>query len=80
MEEEYSALKDNDTWDLVPHPPGANIVTGKWIFTHKFHGDGSLSRYKARWILRGFTSGQASITMRLPVQWLNPLQYAQYSL
>jgi hypothetical protein len=55
MEEEYAALKSNGTWDLVPRPPGANVVTGKWIFMHKFNADGTLSRYKARWVLRGFT-------------------------
>ena len=31
MEEEYTALLANQTWDLVPHPPGCNVVTGKWI-------------------------------------------------
>jgi len=55
MEEEFSTLMSNNTWTLVPRPPGANIVTGKWIFRHKFHADGSLDRYKARWVLRGFT-------------------------
>ncbi|KAM0860287.1 hypothetical protein ACQ4PT_046643 [Festuca glaucescens] len=28
---------------------------GKWIFKHKFHSDGSLARYKARWVVRGFS-------------------------
>ena len=55
MEDEYAALLQNHTWDLVPRPHGANIVTGKWIFKHKFNADGSLERYKARWVLRGFT-------------------------
>jgi histone deacetylase 1/2 len=45
----------NRTWELVPRPHGANIVTGKWIFRHKFQADGSLDRYKARWVLCGFT-------------------------
>jgi hypothetical protein len=39
----------------VPHPPGTNVVTGKWIFRHKLTSDGSLDRYKAYWVLRGFT-------------------------
>jgi histone deacetylase 1/2 len=55
MEDEYAALMENHTWDLVPRPDKANVVTGKWIFKHKFHIDGSLERYKARWVLRGFT-------------------------
>jgi len=55
MVEEHDALMKNNTWDLVPRPPRANIVTGKWIFKHKFNADGTLERYKARWVLRGFT-------------------------
>lgn len=31
------------------------MVSGKWIFRHKFHPDGSLAWYKARWVVRGFT-------------------------
>jgi hypothetical protein len=55
MQAEYDALLANDTWSLVPRPPGVNVVTGKWIFRHKLLADGSLDRYKARWVLRGFT-------------------------
>jgi histone deacetylase 1/2 len=29
MQEEYDALMHNNTWSLVPPPPGANIVSGK---------------------------------------------------
>jgi hypothetical protein len=55
MEEEYGALISNGTWELVPRPQGSNVVTGKWVFTHKLRADGTLDRYKACWVLRGFT-------------------------
>jgi hypothetical protein len=35
MEEEYGALISNGTWELVPQSQGSNVVTGKWVFTHK---------------------------------------------
>jgi hypothetical protein len=54
MEEEYRALISNGTWELVPRPQGSNVVTGKWVFTHRLHADGTLDHYKARWVLRGF--------------------------
>ena len=60
MQSEFDALKANDTWSLVPRPPGVNIVTGKWVFRHKFLADGTLDRYKARWVLRGFTQRPGS--------------------
>jgi hypothetical protein len=55
MTEEYKALVDNGTWRLVPRPPRANVITGKWVFKHKYNADGSLARHKARWVVRGFS-------------------------
>jgi histone deacetylase 1/2 len=55
MQVEYDALIANDTWSLVPRPPRVNVVTEKWIYRHKLLADGSLDRYKARWVLQGFT-------------------------
>jgi len=55
MQEEIDALQANNTWRLVERPPGRTIVTGKWVFRHKLRADGSLERYKARWVVRGFT-------------------------
>jgi hypothetical protein len=33
----------------------SNVVTGKWVFMHKLRADGTLDRYKARWVLQDFT-------------------------
>ncbi|XP_071680137.1 uncharacterized protein [Lolium perenne] len=54
MQDEFDALQRNQTWTFVPCPPHANIITGKWVFKHKFHPDGTLDRHKARWVVRGF--------------------------
>jgi hypothetical protein len=69
MEDEYGALMSNGTWELVAQPRGSNVITGKWVFTHKLHADGSFDRYKARWVLRDFTQRMGSTTMRLST-WL----------
>ncbi|KAJ9546350.1 hypothetical protein OSB04_018893 [Centaurea solstitialis] len=53
MHEEYHALLKNGTWNLVPRPPGVNVVRSMWLFRHKFNADGSLSRYKARLVANG---------------------------
>lgn len=52
---EYDALQRNRTWRLVDRPPGAHIVSGKWVFCHKLNPDGTLERYKARWVVLEFT-------------------------
>jgi hypothetical protein len=52
---ELEALQKNRTWRLVDRLHSAHIVTGKWVFKHKLNPDGTLERYKARWVVRGFT-------------------------
>jgi hypothetical protein len=54
MKEEFDALQRNRTWELVPRPPHANVITGKWVFKHKLLPDITLERYKVRWVVRGF--------------------------
>ncbi|GJW37437.1 ribonuclease H-like domain-containing protein [Tanacetum coccineum] len=53
MYDEYNAFVKNGTWLLVPRPAGINMVHSMWLFKHKFHADGTLSRYKACLIANG---------------------------
>nr|GEV57641.1 ribonuclease H-like domain-containing protein [Tanacetum cinerariifolium] len=36
-----------------PLPASVNMVRSMWLFKHKFHADGTLSRYKARLVANG---------------------------
>lgn len=53
-DEEYASLMDNRTWKLEDLPAGRKSIEGKWIFRRKFKPDGSVDRYKARYVFRGF--------------------------
>jgi hypothetical protein len=64
MQEEFDALQWNQTWELIPCPPHANVITGKWVFKHKLRSDGMLERYKVRWVVRGFHQ-RAGVTSRI---------------
>ncbi|MCO5569407.1 hypothetical protein L7F22_023119 [Adiantum nelumboides] len=55
MDSEYQSLIDNGTWELVSPPPNRKIVTCKWLLRKKLHADGSVSRYKACLVARGFS-------------------------
>ncbi|GJU91579.1 ribonuclease H-like domain-containing protein [Tanacetum coccineum] len=53
MYDEYNALVKNGTWLIVPRHACINMVRSMWLFKHKFHADGTLSRYKARLVANG---------------------------
>ncbi|XP_071699651.1 secreted RxLR effector protein 161-like [Rutidosis leptorrhynchoides] len=48
MADEYKALMDNNTWELVPHLSNMQVIRSMWIFRHKMKSNGSFERYKAR--------------------------------
>ena len=47
MKQEFDALIENHTWNLVLRPPNANVIRSLWIFQLKIKSDGSFERYKA---------------------------------
>ena len=55
MTEEYQSIMKNDVWDIVPKPEGKSVVSSKWIYKIKHAADGSIEKYKARFVARGFS-------------------------
>ena len=54
-EEEMNALYENQTWDLVPLPPGKKAIGSGWVFRIKHLSDGEVERYKGRVVAKGFS-------------------------
>lgn len=55
MKKEIDALIANQTWILVDLPAGKRAITCKWVFKTKLKANGTLERYKARLVARGYT-------------------------
>jgi hypothetical protein len=55
MTEEYHFIMKNDVWDIVPRPKGKSVVTSKRNYKIKHTADGSVEKYKARFVARGFS-------------------------
>jgi hypothetical protein len=58
MMEEYSSIMKNDVWEIVPSPEGKSVVTSRWLYKLKYDADGSIEKYKARFVARGFSQGE----------------------
>ena len=55
MNEELDALHKNHIWDMVDLPPGQSIVGCRQVYKIKTKADGSVERYKAHLVAKGFT-------------------------
>ena len=54
MHLEFEALMKNKTWVLVPPPPNQNVIGCRWVYKLKLKPDGSIDRYRARLVAKGF--------------------------
>ena len=45
----------NGTWEIVKLPVGKRAIGSRWFMKVKFNADGSLDRYKARMVAKGYS-------------------------
>lgn len=53
MKDEYDALIRNETWKLIPKTKNDRVINTKWVFKVKVAEDGSIQRFKERWVANG---------------------------
>ena len=58
IQAEYNSLIANGTWTPAVLPSGRKALTVKWLLKRKLAPDGSITRYKARLVARGFQQVQ----------------------
>ncbi|PNX68420.1 retrovirus-related Pol polyprotein from transposon TNT 1-94, partial [Trifolium pratense] len=54
MKTELDALDRNQTWSLVDLPPHIKPIGCKWVYKIKHKADGSIERYNARLVAKGY--------------------------
>ena len=55
MVEEYDAIVKNQVGEVVSRPQGKKVVESKWIYKVKHAADGSVEKYKACFMEKGFS-------------------------
>ncbi|KAL0451585.1 UNVERIFIED_CONTAM: putative mitochondrial protein [Sesamum latifolium] len=59
MQAEINVLEHNHTWRLTSLPEGKRPIGCKWVFKTKLRADGTVERYKAQLVAKGFNQIEA---------------------
>ena len=51
---EYSSIMTNYVWEVVPRPQDKSVVGSRWIYKIKYGADGSIEKFKARFVAKGY--------------------------
>ena len=55
MTKEYKSIMNNDVSEVVPKQEGKSVVSSIWIYKIKDTADGSIEKYKAGFMVCGFS-------------------------
>ena len=55
MVDEYDSIVKNSAWEIFPRPEGKSVVGLRWIYNVNQAADGSVEKYKARFVAWGFS-------------------------
>lgn len=53
--EDYESIMKNNVWEVVSRPEGKSMVGSIWIYKVKNAVDGSIKKYKAKFVAKGFS-------------------------
>jgi hypothetical protein len=52
---EMDSIMSNETWEVVERPYRCKPIGSKWLFKKKLRHDGTIERYKARLVIKGYS-------------------------
>jgi hypothetical protein len=52
---EMDSILSNETWELIDRPYGCKPVYCKWVFKKKLRPNGTIDKYKAMLVVKGYT-------------------------
>lgn len=54
-DKEISSIQSKGVWHLVTRPANRNVIKGRWVFKVKLNVDGSIAKFKARYVAKGYS-------------------------
>ena len=51
---EMDSIIANGTWEVIERPYGCKHVGCKWVFKKNLRPDGTIEKYKARLVIKGY--------------------------